>query len=243
MWFKVDDKFWCHPKVIGLSSDALALWLKAGCWSAQQLTDGFIPANAIASLGSVEAAHELVSAGLWEEIGDDGFGFHDWEKFQPTREQAESHRAQVAQKRSEAGRKGAKARWGDGKNSKTMANGNGKCHDTEWQTDGPVPSRPVPTRDSYGYVDPSSPVSTRGREDRTDQFQSTFDSHRIDPDRVRSMWAERFGEDITDREIVVLFQQLQTKAKAPILDGTAYIVSVLKQQPGECQNLLMRGAA
>lgn len=235
MWFKVDDKFWCHPKVIGLSSDALALWLKAGCWSAQQLTDGFVPKNAIPSLGTAEAAADLVASGLWEEISDDGFGFHDWEKFQPTRDQVEADRKEAASRQ----RKSREARRRpDG----TLGPVTDMSH-----RDTPVshtsPSRPDPTRPTYGYVDPSSPVSTRGREDGTDQFQSTFHQHRIDPDRVRAIWSECFREDITDREIVALFQQLQGKARAPIVDGTAYIVGALKQQPGECQNLLMRGAA
>lgn len=147
MWFRVDDSFFMNPKTAMLSDSATALWLRAGSWSAQQLTGGFIPARMLPLFrGGEESADELCDAGLWErDLDRHGYVFHDWADYQPDAEQVEALR----EKRAEAGRKGAKRRWEravDGKNGKPMAN----AMANEWQTDGksmanlcPVPV-PVP---------------------------------------------------------------------------------------------------
>lgn len=145
MWFKVDDTFWAHPKTACLEADAVALWLRAGCWSAQYLTDGFVPLWAIQMLTHGEdfapvdsPARTLVDAGLWREV-EFGYAFHDWDVYQPSADEVREKRRAISEVRAEAGRKGAAARWSDGKNGKPMASpiANG------WQTDGPVPV-PVP---------------------------------------------------------------------------------------------------
>lgn len=92
-WFKVDDGFLTHPKVYGIKAGPLALWLRAGCWCAGELTDGRIPARALRGL-EAKPAHvkELVDRGLWDPA-DDGFQFHDWLDYQPSREQVLRERA------------------------------------------------------------------------------------------------------------------------------------------------------
>ena len=79
-WFKVDDNFLMHPKTAMLSNDATALWLRAGSWSGQQRTDGFVPRVMLPMFRSTEAAvDELVTVGLWEPEsldGVDGYRFH-----------------------------------------------------------------------------------------------------------------------------------------------------------------------
>jgi hypothetical protein len=42
-WFKIDDSFYDHPKVFDAPDCAVALWTRAGTWSARNLTDGFVP--------------------------------------------------------------------------------------------------------------------------------------------------------------------------------------------------------
>lgn len=91
-WFKVDDAFWAHPKTLALSDSALALWLRAGSYCAQQLTDGHVRREALLMLrGNEFAADDLVDAELWHETKD-GYVFHDWEKYQPTRAKVEAER-------------------------------------------------------------------------------------------------------------------------------------------------------
>jgi len=81
-WFKVDDGFWSHPKTLRLTPDAIALWVRAGAWSCQQLTDGLIEHHVLAMFGSNSSvAAELVDAGYWEE-DPAGFVFHDWADYQ-----------------------------------------------------------------------------------------------------------------------------------------------------------------
>lgn len=140
MWFKVDDSFFSNPKTAMLSDGATALWLRSGSWSAQQLTDGFIPARMVPMFrGSDDSVRELCEVGLWERDDvRDGYRFHDWSDYQPDVEEVDALR----RKRSEAGKRGANRRWSrktvdeNGKNGKT----DGKCHGkpmaNAWQTDG-----------------------------------------------------------------------------------------------------------
>lgn len=156
MWFKVDDSFFSNPKTAMLSDGATALWLRSGSWSAQQLTDGFIPSRMVPMFrGSDDSVRELCDVGLWERDDErDGYRFHDWSDYQPDGEEVDALR----RKRSEAGKRGADRRWKrktvdeNGKNGKT----DGKCHGkpmaSRWQADGksmanscPVPV-PVPDK-------------------------------------------------------------------------------------------------
>lgn len=156
MWFKVDDSFFSNPKTAMLSDGATALWLRSGSWSAQQLTDGFIPARMVPMFrGSDDSVRELCDVGLWERDEErDGYRFHDWSDYQPDGEEVDALR----RKRSEAGKRGADRRWKrktvdeNGKNGKTYGKCHGKPMANAWQTDGksmanscPVPV-PVPDK-------------------------------------------------------------------------------------------------
>lgn len=98
VWFKVDDSFWSHPKVLPLSSDAVALWVRAGAYCAQQLTDGHVSMQALRMLADRDAAVELTNAGLWD-LADGGFQFHDWAEYQPTREHVLAERAKATERK------------------------------------------------------------------------------------------------------------------------------------------------
>ena len=86
-YFRVDDHFHSHQKVLTLGLEAIGLWTLAGSWSGEQLTDGFIPAALVMRLGSsLTVANDLVSSGLWEEV-EGGFLFHGWSSHNQTRAQ------------------------------------------------------------------------------------------------------------------------------------------------------------
>ncbi len=91
MWFKVDDSLATHPKVLEVGNAAMGLWVRAGAWCAQQLTDGFVSAAAAAMLGTPAEAEALAAAGLWARV-EGGFEFHQWEERQPSRADAEQRR-------------------------------------------------------------------------------------------------------------------------------------------------------
>jgi hypothetical protein len=107
-WFKVDDSFYDHPKVFDAPDCAVALWTRAGTWSARNLTDGFVPSGMPARLcdDPDRAVRELVRRGLWSRTKD-GFRFHDWSHYQPTREEATA----AATKMSSGGALGNHRRW------------------------------------------------------------------------------------------------------------------------------------
>jgi len=102
-WFKVDDGLAFHPKVIAAGNAGMGLWLRAGAWSAQQLTDGEIPTEIAGLLGTSAEAKRLVKAGLWTPK-DEGFAFHEWELYQPSRIQVMAER-EAAQQRMREHRK------------------------------------------------------------------------------------------------------------------------------------------
>lgn len=97
-WFKVDDKLHSHPKRYRAGLRAMGLWVTAGSWSSDQLTDGHIPAHMLAVLGGRPAdAKALVDAELWVPTGD-GWRFHDWQAMNPSRRQVEEQRTKNAEK-------------------------------------------------------------------------------------------------------------------------------------------------
>jgi hypothetical protein len=115
-WVRLDDQFADHPKVAGLSNDAFCLHVTAMCWTAKQQTDGKLPSRLLSRLAwrcqdPATAAAELQAAGVWDKTPE-GWEIHDFLVYNPTKEQA----AELAAKRSEAGKAGATARWqSDGK--------------------------------------------------------------------------------------------------------------------------------
>ena len=185
-WFKVDDNFLMHPKTAMLSNDATALWLRAGSWSGQQRTDGFVPRVMLPMFRSTEAAvDELVTVGLWEPEsldGVDGYRFHDWADYQPMSDEDELRR-----KRSEAGRKGMERRWGKRRRESGETSGDdadNACYSKPVTNHNPVP---VPVPDIS-----NKPISrARAREgDDPDTGRPDFDAL---IDRVAAFWpANRF---------------------------------------------------
>lgn len=101
MWFKVDDKLHDHRKVQELlergDGEALALWLLAGSWSGDQLSDGLISPFVLGRwFPDWQAkAEALVSVGLWEPAEQNGrphFQIHDFLDYNDSRDTIESDR-------------------------------------------------------------------------------------------------------------------------------------------------------
>ena len=152
VWFKVDDGFYSSRKVLSIPRPqrvaAVGLWTLAGNWSGRELTDGRVDNYVLAELGATPRLRRaLVEARLWLDHGPAGVEFHDWAKYQPTREQVEEERAKAAARQ---------AKWRDRHSVKTddehVSNGvtdtvtNGGSND--------APTRPDPTR-------PNTPSSTK----------------------------------------------------------------------------------
>src|SRR5690349_11970818 len=106
-WFKVDDTFYRSRKVRKLGDERVAcvgLWTLCGGWSADNLTDGFVPWEVIEDWDDVRSlAKRLIVAGLWVETevdGEAGVQFHDWEDWQPTKAQVQQRRKHDAERRA-----------------------------------------------------------------------------------------------------------------------------------------------
>lgn len=87
-WVKIDTSYLRNPKITAVSSQATMLHLASILWTADQLTDGVIPARTLPELAlaariktpaAVRCAAELEQAGLWEPNGD-GWHLHDFAK-------------------------------------------------------------------------------------------------------------------------------------------------------------------
>lgn len=119
-WFKVDDGLHAHKKAARAGVAAMGLWVLAGSWCADQLTDGFLPDYIAARIDPQyeEHAARLVAAGLFDPAedadGDKGWQFHDWadEGRQPTAEsvKAKQQEARDRMARLRAERKANQAR-------------------------------------------------------------------------------------------------------------------------------------
>lgn len=136
-WFKVDDGWWSHPKTLQLSDTAVSLWTRAGSWSCQHLTDGFIPSSALRTLGGTpKFAGELVKVGYWEKA-DGGWLFHDWADYQEASETVKKRRSD------------ARERMRSVRENKTRTDTSGS------QEVRSTPTRPDPTRPVKGLFEVS----------------------------------------------------------------------------------------
>lgn len=133
-WFKVDDALAFNMKAVAAGNNALGLWVRAGSWSCQQLTDGFVPESMIAALGgNVDDAHALAESGMWHPKKG-GWVFHDWAEYQESSEKVKERRV-AARDRMKAAR--------DKRSQNVRAN---EQRTTRERSPYPDPTRPDPTR-------------------------------------------------------------------------------------------------
>jgi hypothetical protein len=111
-WFKVDDTLALHHKTVAAGNSAMGLWVRAGSWSMQTLSDGFVPDVIVTALGSHAQARKLVDVGLWDRMPS-GYAFHEWAERQPTKTDVEQERADNARRQKEWREKRRKERGGD----------------------------------------------------------------------------------------------------------------------------------
>lgn len=98
---QLDDGYPEHPKVVGLSDAALAMEIRAMCYSARRSTDGFLPDGCLRLLtgaaGAQKVADELVGAGRWERDDErSGYWIHGYLEHNPSTAQQRARRAAAA---------------------------------------------------------------------------------------------------------------------------------------------------
>lgn len=140
-WFKVDDSFGTSPKVMTIPRrirmQCLGLWVTAGTWSAQHLTDGRIPDHMIEEWGA-EVSHgdALVASGLWER-DTESYVFHDWADYQPTRVDTLANREKERRRKED---------WRLRNRENTGQSPAGTHSREDNPSEHPDPTRPDPTR-------------------------------------------------------------------------------------------------
>lgn len=146
-WFKVDDKLHDHHKVRAAGKSAMGVWVLAGSWAADNLTDGFVPASILPRWGNARDAAKLCDVGLWlpaEQDGEHGWRFHEWTERQPTRAQKVAERAE----RAKAGKVGGLASGRSRREAKANQVASGLLEPPALEP----PSRPVPSPLPQGQV-------------------------------------------------------------------------------------------
>jgi hypothetical protein len=108
-WFKIDDKFHTHPKVVTAGNAAVGLWCRLGAWSSDHLTDGHIPGAVARVFGTETELAALVDTGLLAAT-DTGYQFADWLNYNPSAAEVEASRQRRSNAASTAGQRSANAR-------------------------------------------------------------------------------------------------------------------------------------
>lgn len=117
-YFRASDKLHSNAKVIAAQNEAVGAWVRMGSWSADELTDGFVPeAVAMAFAGKKSVIERLVAVphgkavGLLERVKG-GYRVHDFLAHNPPAAKVLQDRAawRESQDRSRGSRKGS---WGD----------------------------------------------------------------------------------------------------------------------------------
>lgn len=157
-WFMVDDNLALHQKVVVAGNEAMGLWVRAGSWCGQHLTDGFIPEHIVKLLGTRRQADKLVTAGLWRVV-DGGWAFHDWHDKQLSREDVESKR----KARAAAGALGGKAS-GESRRAKSKGDDGSKREASASSSVEPL-SLPSPTKPSGSSNQREMPAAAPPRAD------------------------------------------------------------------------------
>lgn len=115
-WFRMDDKFHSHPKVIAAGNEAIGLFTRCGTYAAEHLTDGFIPEHVVLLYGSPALAETLVRSKLWRRARG-GWRMPDYLEYNPSREQVLRERGKTAERQR---------RYRNATLGNPVENGNGK---------------------------------------------------------------------------------------------------------------------
>lgn len=181
-WARVDDGWWCHPKVLALDLDARGLWISALSWSCQQKTH-VIPAPVVAMCqGDSHVAGKLVDAGLWDDLGGGNYAVHDWEEYQ-------SERA----KKAAAGREGGK-KSGETRRERSTDGASDEA-ETGASTEA-GPTRPGPTRPNPSEL--KSETSSRKRADRAQRLPDDWRPE-PEPELVKQLGGQKAAKHEWDK--------------------------------------------
>lgn len=238
-WFKVDDGFHSSRKLLSIPKryrlSAAGLWVIAGSWCADQLTDGHVPEYMLKEWGATPATvAALVDSGLWEHVSG-AHVFCNWHEYQPSKRdvdlEREAQRARMQQLR-------ARRREQEPQNNAASEDLCGRTppHGAE-NVRNPVPSRPDPTPTPNGVGRaretqlPKSWEPTKEHHDRAHESgldisreQIKFASHAEEKGRKAKNWNAAFTRWLIN---AAEYAERDNARGAPILDRQG---EVLRQE-------------
>lgn len=91
-WFRLDDKWHNHPKVVKAGNAAAGLWARCGDYSSEHLLDGFVPIDVARAYGTAREITRVTQAQLWQPCTG-GFLIRDFLEYNPSAEQVRADRA------------------------------------------------------------------------------------------------------------------------------------------------------
>lgn len=102
----IDDRASTHPKLLAISHGAFRLWFSGNCYCQQHLTNGVIPAGAIASLPGYSEArvaelfspHRPGANPLWKRNSEGDVEVHDYLQWNQSKEEISHRRAGKAER-------------------------------------------------------------------------------------------------------------------------------------------------
>ncbi|WP_240197793.1 hypothetical protein [Nonomuraea lactucae] len=242
-WFRVDDGFHSHPKTLVSRPAALGLWVVAGSWSSANLTEGFIPDAVLPRLmpGAKKHANELIASGLWKRVErgpDRGFAFHDWCDYNPSADEVRSDRkrARERMRNLRARRRRDEDLTGEIEGSAltappddhggVRANNERTFERTSEEVRNPVPSHPVPSRESFSNQSSIPPYPPR---DQDDQIDGQDFSH-VDEMVIREL-APLAAQPITAAQAAQIRRDILARARGAVKNPHRYIQRALRSDP------------
>ncbi len=111
--FLVPLEFWNGPELKSISARirnaAAGVWMRAGVYAANMLTDGYVDAETLETIGCTAAIRAALTSTkgwdgdpdpLWIEARDGGIQFTKWSKYQRSRAEVKAYRKQDAERKS-----------------------------------------------------------------------------------------------------------------------------------------------
>ena len=206
---QIDDAMFDHPKMLRVSKDAKILAVAAICYCGNQLTDGFIPAGAIAVLGARtgvtktrQAIAELLEVRLWE-VAEGGYRAHDYLAYNASAEKVRANK-EAARARMQ------RVRSGDVRANKERTSGEVREPTTTTTTTTTGSSEP------YGSREPETPVDPHPSKQQTKTHKPQSE---LKPWDVLETLCDALGTSTADLSESDRGRQLAA-AKRLLADGT-----------------------
>lgn len=235
--FLVDDQFAFHPKALAAGNAAVGLWVRAGAYSKQHVTGGFVSARVALSMGTKAEVRQLVAAGLWDVV-DGGYHFHDWEDI------AGNAAAAVERDRRDKAREANRKRQADyaarRKADKTASANAPDDGLTNGVSNAPLTGAPSPSPDDVTTLNESGHQPQRASKDPDSGKSWAKDAALLgisDLPAIRAALEAAVEHPVSNPVAVELAASVLSKAKDPVRNVDAYLAESIRNSAAELQGV------